>query len=68
MSVLTDVLDRLTDITTLRAQVTELIGWEGYLVLGGVTLCLLHWAWWAADEIGQIYYPPLAEKLRERGY
>ena len=26
MSVLTDVLDRLTDITTLRAQVTELIG------------------------------------------
>jgi hypothetical protein len=25
MSVLTDVLDRLTDITTLRAQVTELI-------------------------------------------
>ena len=26
MSVLTDVLDRLTDITTLRAQGTELIG------------------------------------------
>ena len=26
MSVLTDVLDRLTDITTLRDQVTELIG------------------------------------------
>ena len=26
MSVLTDVLDRLTDITTLRAQVGELIG------------------------------------------
>ncbi len=26
MSVLTDVLDRLTDITTLRAQVSELIG------------------------------------------
>ena len=25
MSVLTDVLDRLTDITTLRAQVSELI-------------------------------------------
>ncbi len=52
----------------LMHQVTELIGWEGYLVLGGITLCLLHWAWWAADEIGQIYYPPLAEKLRERGY
>jgi len=26
MSVLTDVLDRLTDIATLRAQVSELIG------------------------------------------
>ena len=26
MSILTDVLDRLTDITTLRAQVGELIG------------------------------------------
>ncbi len=26
MSVLADVLDRLSDITTLRAQVTELIG------------------------------------------
>ena len=26
MSILTDVLDRLTDISTLRAQVGELIG------------------------------------------
>lgn len=52
----------------LMSYVTAFIGWEGYVVLGVITVCLLNWAWWSSDEIGQIYYPPLAEKLRKRDY
>lgn len=50
----------------LMSYVTAFLGWEGYVVVGVITVCLLHWAWWSSDEIGQIYHPPLAEKLKKR--
>ncbi|ANI36439.1 hypothetical protein D3C76_1036960 [compost metagenome] len=52
----------------LMAYITFWFGWKGYALLSIVTLYLLHWAWWSSDEIGQIYYPPLAEKLKKNQY
>jgi hypothetical protein len=54
------------DVETLMLALNAIIGFSGWFLVSTVMVAGLYWAWWATEEVPQIYHPTLYEELRAK--